>query len=831
MENPPTEDAVTVQCTLQYATNKCETKSEFKSVVQNDEEDITNFIVRKKMNLTKEKNENVKNMKKLISKHPDIFIKSSILSREFQQNVQDIQIVVDDLRNNCEKIVALFQEDHHKSIMEGMSFPNSIQDKTRSGLPADMLKIPLIIHRNNEKGNVHESMKYLPLCGRVKSYLCALYNCESNERNLGMYLRSYKKKLNKELRKTRAMISHLVMECENVATLKVYLQYLANIRDYFLLPPGKVTKNENFSSEMKNSENCLNGSGEKRENNLTRSGSFSNCKDGRMTNEEYMQHTFLTLKHFRILQSVREQLEKKINKRRTNNSFSAHEIVQIFFHEIANLKNSYESLFHSVDAKLFRHVVFLYYFALSLVHIKIKQGSSAPPGGGTNKLNAGMIDVMMRNVRAHDANADHTNIYSEHLLNKLNREYIEGQVANCTNEANASSRHTNIEQERQSPLNPFPNQRYPFINVNSALFNYMYYCVFFKCEKEFSFHPRGRECEEEGGERIPPEEEKLPHWWKNQTASPHNKKKKSSKEKSYEFANTSHKNHCSWVNSLYQEGNTKWKRKKQNEKTRKIKHNIFIHYISIQALIQRGSIKDTVEDLFQCRKSLEQTAFVKENREAIFITGLNAPVLVDNILRKIFILYVYHFLERANFHFYESVLFFDESEQEAFAPGGKNILWILREHLNSRKRQQRYEGDDTRNGDMNDGLNGQLEHTRENPLLRVQHTLKHAFLNSYFLNLLFILSSIKQYVDKSITYIIILLFEDSFKSVIKKLVMIYLGKQNMYLKYSTFHLIMESLFKTIFPFTFLFLSHVFQVDTSTSTESIFNVLNSYGVGA
>ncbi|ANQ09090.1 Uncharacterized protein PCOAH_00036110 [Plasmodium coatneyi] len=822
MENPPTEDAVTLQYTGQYAMHKNEVENELKrdikNVVQNDEEDITNFIVSKKMNLTKEKNENVKNMKKLISKHPDIFIKSSILSREFQQNVQDIQIVVDELRSNCEKIVALFEEGHHKSSLEGINLASSLHDSTRSGLPADMLKIPLIIHRSNEKGDVHESMKYLPLCGRVKSYLCALCNCETNERNLGNYLRSYKKKLNKEIRKTRELISHLVMKCEDVDTLKVYLQYLANIRDYFLLPPGGVTTNEKFSSEMKNGENCLNGSGEKWENNMTRSGSFSNCKDGRMTNEEYTRHTFLTLKHFRILQSVREQLEKKISKRRTNNSFSAHEIVQIFLHEIANLKNSYERLFHSVDANLFRHVVFLYYFALSLVHIKIKQGSSAPLGGGANKLVAENLDVVKHDAKTREGSTHHTNTYSQNLLNKLNREYIAGELANCTNEANVSSRQTNIEEGEQSPLHLFSNERYPFVNVNSALFNYMYYCVFFKCEKEVCFNPGGSEHEEE----------KMPHCGKNQTAPPHTKKKINAKEKPHECANTSHKNHCSWVNSLYEEGNTKWKRKKKNEKTTKMKHNMFTHYISIQALVQKGRIKDSVQDLFQCRKSGEQTAFSEENKKSIFITGLNAPVLLDSILNKIFMLYVYHFLEKTNFHFYESVLFFDESEQEEFAQPGKNILWVLREHLHSRRGgpvqlQQDPEGNNT--------LKDRLGETREPSLQFAQHTLKHAFLNSYFLNLLFILKSIKHYVDKSITYTIIFLFEDSFKRVIKKLVMIYLGNQNMYLKYSTFHLIMESLFKTIFPFTFLFLSHVFQVDTSSSTESIFNVLDSYGVGA
>ncbi|GAB67456.1 hypothetical protein PCYB_114760 [Plasmodium cynomolgi strain B] len=865
MENPPTEDAVILQSKLQYAMHnsevkrevkreaereskseakseaereaKNEVKNEVKNVVQNDEEDITNFIVSKKMNLTKEKSENVKNMKKLISKHPDIFIKSSILSREFQQSVQDIQIVVDDLRSNCEKIVAFFEAGHHKSSMEGMNLANSVHDSKRSGLPSDMLKIPLIIHRSNEKGDVHDSMKYLPLCGRVKLYLCALFSCESNDRNLGNYLRSYKKKLNKEIKKTRELILQLVMKCEDVATLKVYLQYLGSIRDYFLLPPGGGTTNEKFSSEMKNGENCLNGSGEKRENNLTCSGSFSYCKEGRMTNEEYTRHTFLTLKHFRILQSVREQLEKKISKQRTNNSLSAPEIVQIFFHEIANLKSSYERLFHSVDVNLFRHVVFLYYFALSLVHIKIKQRSSA------NKLHVEKGEVEKRHVKTHEGSTHLTNTYSHNLLSKLNREYLAGELANCTKEANASSRQTNSEQGGQPPLRLFSNQRYPFVNVNSALFNYMYYCVFFKCEKEVCFLPRG----------IEHEEEKLPHWGKNKTAVPHRKKKISAKkEKLHEYANTSRKNHYSWVNSLYEEGNTKWKRKKKNEKITKMKHKFFSHYITIQTLVQKGNIKDSVQYLFQCRKSCEGTASaVKENRKAVFIRGLNAPVLFDNILNKIFVLYVYHFLERTNFHFYESVLFFDESDQQEFAQPGKNILWVLREHLRSRKGQQHPEGtdgqidrhndqqndgqidqqNDRQNDQQNDGPIDRLGDTRETLLHRAQHTLKHAFLNSYFLNLLFILKSIKHYVDKSITYVVILLFEDSFKKVIKNLVMIYLGNQNMYLKYSTFHLIMESLFKTIFPFTFLFLSRVFQVDTSSSTESIFNVLDSYGVGA
>ncbi|KJP88954.1 hypothetical protein AK88_01448 [Plasmodium fragile] len=816
MENPPTEDAVTLQCTLQYAMHKNDVKSEVKNVVQNEEEDITNFIISKKMNLTKEKNENVKNMKKLISKHPDIFIKSSILSREFQQNVHDIQIVVDDLRSNCEKIVALFEEGHLKSSMEGMNLSNSVHDNTRSGLPADMLKIPLIIHRSNEKGDVHESMKYVPLCGRVKLYLCALCRSKSNDHNLVNYLRSYKKKLNKEIKKTRELIFQLVMKCDDVATLKVYLQYLANIRDYFLLPPGGVTTNEKFSSEMNNGENCLNGLGEKRENNMTRSGSFLNCKDGKMTNEEYTQHTFLTLKHFCILQSVKDQLEKKISKQRTNNSLSAHEIVQIFLHEIANLRSSYEKLFHSVDANLFRHIVFLYYFALSLVHIKIKQGSTASPGGGANKF-----DVENCDVKTREGNTHHTDTCSEQLLNKLNREYIASKLANCTKEANTSSRQTNIEEGGQLPLRLFSNQRYPFVNVNSALFNYMYYCVFFKCEKDVCFHPRVSEHEEE----------KLPHWGENQTTSPHRNKKINSKERPHEYANTAHTNHCSWVNSLYEEGNTKWKRKKQNEQTTKMRHHILTHYISIQALVQRASIKDSVENLFQCRKSYEQTAFTNENRKVIFIKGLNAPVLFNNMLNKIFILYVYHFLEKTNFHFYESVLFFDESEQEEFVRSEKNILWVLREHLREHLRSGKGASGQLQGEQLGVQLNEPLNDTGGTPLQRAQHKLKHAFLNSYFLNLLFILKSIKHYVDKSITCVVILLFEDSFKRVIKNLVMIYLGNQNMYLKYSTFHLIMESLFKIIFPFTFLFLSDVFQVDTSRSTESIFNVLDSYGVGA
>ncbi|GAW81931.1 hypothetical protein, conserved [Plasmodium gonderi] len=852
-------------------------KSEVKSLIENDEEDISNFMIRKKMNLAKEKNENIKNMKKLILKYPDIFIKSSIITRELKKNIQDNKALVNNIIINCEKITRLFEGHAYKQIMNNLKYSKNEHNITRSNMWTDIFKIPLIIHKNNEKENVQDSMKYINMCDKIKIYLCAYCNCKSKDHKFANYLKGYIKKLDKEIKKTRGVLCELIMKCENVDTIKMYLQYLSDIRNYFLLPTDQKGMSEKFTNNIE-------------KNNLTCSDFFFESYEERiMTNEEYRKNTFLMLKHFYILQLVKGKLEEKIKIQKTNNSLSTEEIIQNFLNKIDNLKNTYEKLFNILDAKLFKHIIFLYYFSLSLVHIKIKQTSNHSTiscDQGAKKCDLSLINAINReyiskkvnqqneqhgqneeNLRKNKSNVedaqmcnnvtfhnveDRQNAQATGMEEIINFVDIPEKVSNSltySNEVNASSEKKILEKEF---ANPDGNPMYPFLNLNSSLFNYMYYFVFFKTEKIY-YESHNLDLDESESKEHNLHERTQCHNWddRNPSVFTHKErrcykgkgKRKIQMEKSYERDKIPQKNHFTFVNFLYEERSKNLLRKIQSKKITKQKYMSFTNYTSIQTLVQKGNIKESVLDLYKCRKNNEQIEIAKENEN--FVSGLSAPLLINAILNKIFIMYIYDFLEKNNFHFYQNILFFDDKhEQNENNTYNKNIICVLRGHIQSQKGGLPiFEENFSTLGTNREGEGELQDESKTNRISHVLHrgsmqqymgkiydTLKHTFLITYFFNIVFLLKSIKYYVDKSLIYVIIFLFENSFKRVIENLVMIFLGNQNMFLKYSTFHLIMELLFKIIFPFTFTFLSYVFQVDVTSSTENIFKILDNYGVG-
>ncbi|SBT38916.1 conserved Plasmodium protein, unknown function [Plasmodium ovale wallikeri] len=812
-------------------------KKEVKNIIENDGEDIRNFIISKKMNLTKEKNENIKNMKKLILRYPGIFVKTSIISRELEKNMQDSETLFGDINATHEKITKLFENDDYKREINDLKYSFDV-DIPKNNLLNDIFKMPLLVHKYNEKENLQECIKCIKMCCKVRIHLHAYYNRNSNDEHVKHYLKTYEKSVEKEVEKTKKHVCDLIMKCENVDHLKIYLQYLSDIRNYFSLAVDitKMSKNSSNSEEkipksMNSSEEYnhlarkkkiyMNGSEEhnllanKKNIYINSSANFINYDLSDKTNVDYVKDSFLTLKHYHILASVREQLGKK-----KNDCLLVNEIGKTFLQKIMNLKSIYEKLFNTVDANLYKHIIFIYYYALSLIHIKITQNDTSlitkkgncVHNSGVNVCNNLKEEITHKasNNDRHDDNGDdckeksplHENISSgevnemnscasgknaagssqdsfqaiphttttNHFMNnsekKTDNMTSAGEFKKYTNEGNIPNKDFS---------NPISTSKYPFLNLNSCIFNYMYYYVFFKEDEEVLLYS-SEDDENEKKTKGSMDCGKFSNGWEINPicASGGLVQKKSALLK----------NHFSFIEHLYEEEDKKrelkrerekkskdWNISKQNKHGKPGKRNTqkcvhFNHYTAIQKFAQSKKINETVMDLLTYRRG--QTTFFLEEKIENGLEGVEVSVMFGSALGKILIMYIYDFLQKNNYFFYENILFFDEKENSETSDGGGNISHIVREHIrNQRERflKNRHEfffnfkGEDT-NEVKNDKLLGKF--TQEYYLQKIKEKLKYPFLITYFCNIMFILKNIKQYVDKFL-FTVILSFKEEEK--------------------------------------------------------------------
>ncbi|CXH81934.1 conserved Plasmodium protein, unknown function [Plasmodium berghei] len=857
-------------------------KKEIKNIFKNDGEDISTFIITKKMALTKERNDNIKDMKNLISKYPYIFVKSSILYKELENNVQNKKTIIEDVNIIYNKITELFQSDEYKKDVKDLNYLTSENVLSNNIFFSEIFKIPLLIHKyinsNEHEENLPNCIKYIKLCCNIKPCLHQYcYNNKFSNDCLVNYLKSYEQTVNKQIKKIKKIICNLIVKTNDVDKLKLYIQYLSDIFNYFntlkfdenkidhnYTPQNVVGKQDEIKSL-----NCSEKSSKLanyNDNNDT--GNISNNVDHIIDNhhaidkngEEYIKNKFLKLKHYNILTKIRERLfacENNRGQATQKKNLHSYEILQLFLNEILKLKNIYQKLFNGVDTNLYKHIAFIYYFALSLVHIKITQGNSPRLNENNdvhmhtsnirllNKLNERI--VMKKNKTNSNYSNDNNNINSadcykrddtrlsnsnlklppemeknyDFMYSSKKKKHILHDITKFMDEFNKNINEENIlDSYFFFRNNNISTWKYPFLNLNTCIFNYMYYYVFFKNKKKLFF--------------------------KN------NEKKNSSKKKVTNIGfqeKKSFKNHYNFVEYLYEEEDKKYddvikncpQNIKKDFKKKSKKKNIFLnHYIAIQSLIQNNKIKETVLDLQKYRKHNLNSLILKEDNANPCISF---SIVMDNFINKIFVAYIYDFLQANNNIFYQNILFFDKGNNNE-KNDSKEVWGVetnrLPNSIDAELKKQReffiknaktfFDLNKNRTKEINENEpKNSSKFSQEHYQEKIAGKLKYSFLISYFYNIIFILKTIKCYIDKSLLYTIIHMFEISFKNIIENLITMFLATQNIFFKYNIFQFIIEALLKSIFPFAFLFLSCIYQIDVTRLTEKILKTLNNYSI--
>ncbi|CAD2083910.1 conserved Plasmodium protein, unknown function [Plasmodium vinckei lentum] len=854
-------------------------KKEIKNIIKNDGEDISTFIITKKMALTKEKNDNIKDMKNLISKYPDIFVKSSILYKELENNVQNKKTIIEDVNIIYNKITELFQSDEYKKDIKDLNYLTNENNLPNNVFFSEIFKIPLLIHKyinsNDHEENLPNCIKYIKLCCNIK--LCLhqyYYNNKSNNDSLASYLKSYEQNVNKQIKQVKKLICNLIMKTDDVGKLKLWIQYLADIFNYFntlKFDENKIDHNYTHQSvgEKQDEINNLNCSEKSsklanhNDNNDTGNAStnvehiFDNHHVTDKNSEEYIKNKLLKLKHYNILTRIRERLficENNRGQATHKKNLHCYEILQLFLNEIIRLKNIYQKLFNGVDTNLYKHVAFIYYFALSLVHIKITPGNlprlNENSDDHTHTTNISLLNklneraVMKRNKTNSDYNNDNNNnsnmascykqdstkLASSNLKFPLEMENNYDFMYSSEKKRNILHDITQFMNEFNKNINEehildsyffFKNNNistwdYPFLNLNTNIFNYMYYYVFFKNKEVLLF--------------------------KNNEKENNSKKKVTSigfQEK------TSFKNHYNFVQYLYEEEDKKYDDVIKNDlKKKSKKKDLFLnHYIAIQSLIQNNKIQETVLDLQKYRKYNLNSLVLKEENDNPYISF---SIVMDNFINKMFVAYIYDFLQANNNSFYQSLLFFDKGDnnernersnsKEAWGVEVNRLPTSIDDDLKKQKEffiqnaRNFFDLNKNKTKEMNENeSNSSNKFSQEHYQKKIAERLKYSFLISYFYNIIFILKSIKCYIDKSLLYTIIHMFEISFKNIIENLITMFLTTQNIFFKYNTFQFIIEALLKSVFPFAFLFLSCIYQIDVTQSTEKILKILNNYSI--
>ncbi|KYO01786.1 hypothetical protein PGSY75_0608900 [Plasmodium gaboni] len=955
--------------------------NEVKKLMINEGEDMNNFIIKNKIDLTKEKNENIKNMKRLILKHPDIFVKTSIVSRELKKNIEENEHIFDDIKKCYEYMKGIFESDEFveyvkelKYVCDNKNVDNiHIDDNNNNNVDnihlddnnnnnvdvihidhkieffydninnsSDsndflnnirfILYIPFMLYKNNEKNNFKVCMEYIKMSIYINMFLNKYYKYMNNKNiDLLNYLKSYQKSVMKHVEKIKENIYNVIMKCDSIETLKECLLYICVVYDYYKLYKEK----DDDIDSIKNVEINVDKKNVLNNNMCDYKNIYVNDKKYNIKtteyNNEYIKNTFLMIKHYNIIISAKEYIEKHTNN--MNDYINLYDIINFFQTQISKLKNIYELIFSDMDNYLYKHIIYIYYFCFCLINIKIKNNNFVTLDAfhSMKKNDLYILNKMNQHVLNNKKSNDHiNNYYNDHINNYYNDHdllHSEDYMQNIKNisygcqsgEQNfffntsglvqTKDENVEVKENKNENINninninniyniyniympnnkineqkscntfhadiPFNNIKYPFVNINSCIFNYMHYHVILKESKEINgidLISDTYECDEEGANNNKKYiysniNKSSNHYSKDEHANNVSKKKKKKKsntsyldyhinEKSNMFGTYSYenkdvlKNHNNFINILYEEERKKKKKIKKanynNEenhyrcKYNEIKKKCLNEYISIQNIISNYKIKESILNLFEYRKKVEKN----KSYESKIYEQLDVSIIFPNILNKLFLVYINNFLQKNNFFFLQNVLLLFSDIQtkiqnkKTTINDTKQIINILYEHIKDEKNRLNhiYHDDffsfinfNKLNQEKQNNIKINIDIFKDNIYMeKISTYYKYPFLITYFYNLLFLLKNIKCYIDKSLSYIIINLFEYSYKHLIHTIILIFIRNQNIFFTSSVLQYILQFFFLLIFPFSFYFLSCIFKSDFTSTTEKIFKVLSSYG---
>ncbi|SPJ09263.1 conserved Plasmodium protein, unknown function [Plasmodium sp. DRC-Itaito] len=973
--------------------------NEIKKLMMNEGEDMNNFMIKNKINLTKEKNESIKNMKRLILKHPDIFVKTSIVSRELKKNIEENGHIFDNIKKCYEYMKGIFESDEFVQYVKELKYVcdnehidnnhidnnhidnnhidnnhidnnhidnnhidnnhidnyhidnnhidnnhidnNHIDDKVQffyddsnnfidgkdflNDNISFILNIPFMLSKNNEKNNFKGCIKYIKMSIYINIFLNKYYKYVNyKDLDLLNYLKAYQKSVMKQVEKITENIYNVIMKSDVIETLKEYLLYICVVYDYY-----KLYKKDDDMDFIKNvginleEKNVLN-------NNMCDYKSiYDNDKiynfNSTEYNNEYIKNTFLMIKHYHIITCVKKYIKKHTND--MNDYINVYDIINFFQTQINKLKNMYVLIFSDIDNYLYKHIIYIYYFSVCLINIKIKNNNFVTHDKlhSMNKNDICILSKMNEYILNNKKYNDHINNYyinddvldcQDNMQNITNFSYDSdssdikyflnsSSIVQTKDENDNKNNIKNIYMLNNKMNNkkkcnkfytdlPFNNIKYPFLNINSCLFNYMYYHVILKKSKEINgidLFNDIYECDEERADNnkyiynnINKPSEHFNKEEHDNVSKKKNKKKgktsyldyyineKSNVFETYAYENKDMvKNHNNFIDILYEE-----ERKKENQRKRKktnynnqenhyrckysegdvyyhnkqiklinynhneIKKKCYNEYISIQNIIRNYKIKESILNLFEYRKKVEKN----KSYESKIYEQLDVSIIFPNILNKLFLIYINNFLQKNNFFFFQNVLLlFSDIEtkiqnKKITMNNTNHIINVLYEHIKDQKKRLNYTNHDDFFSITNFNI---LNQEKENNIKintvickdniymeKIRTYYEHPFLITYFYNLLFLLKNIKSYIDASLSYIIINLFEYSYKNLINKIIIIFITNQNVFFTSPLLQYLLQFFFLLIFPFSFYFLSSIFKEDFGSSTEKIFKVLSSYG---
>ncbi|SOV74630.1 conserved Plasmodium protein, unknown function [Plasmodium sp. gorilla clade G3] len=982
--------------------------NEVKKLMMNEGEDMNNFMIKNKIKLTKEKNESIKNMKRLILKHPDIFVKTSIVSRELKKNIEANEHIFDDIKKCYEYMKRIFESDEFVEYVKELKYvcdnnkvdknnvdknnvdknnvdKNSVDNNNVDNNNVDnnnvdnnnvdnnnvdnnnvdnkhvdnkyiddnvqffyddsinfndgnyffndnisfILNIPFMLYKNNEKNNFKGCIKYIKMSIYINIFLNKYYKYVTCK-NTGLlnYLKSYQKSVMKQVQKITENIYNVIMKSDVIETLKECLLYICLVYDYY-----KLYKKDDDMEFIKNMEINFEEKNVLNNNNCDYKSIYVNDKiynfKSTVYNNEYIKNTFLMIKHYNIIISVKEYIEKHTND--MNDYINVYDIINFFHIQINKLINLYKSIFSEMDNYIYKHIIYIYYLSVCLINIKIKNNNFVTHDMlySMNKNNVYILskmneyilnnkkgNVSINNYYFNDDVLD----YQDNMQNITNCSYgcdssdIKYFLNTCsivqTNDEKVEENNNENKNENKNKNNimnniymlnkkmnqkkmcnkfypdlHFNNIKYPFLNINSCIFNYMYYYVILKKSKEINriniFNDIYK-CDEESVDNNKYIYNNInkpsDHYNKEEHVNVSKKKKKKSNtsyfdyfinEKSNMFGTYAYenkdmlKNHNNFIDILYQEERKKTNYNNQendysckyneskeyyqnnlinliNYNYNEIKKKCYNEYISIQNIMRNYKIKESILNLFEYRKKVEKNKLY----ESKIYEQLDVSIIFPNILNKLFLVYINNFLQKNNFFFFQKVLLlFSDIEKKiqnkkTTMNDTKHIINVLYEHIKDEKNRLHHTYHDDffsitnfniLNQEKENNIKMNTEIFKDNIYMeKISTYYEHPFLSTYFYNLLFLLKNIKSYIDISLSYVIINLFEYSYKNLIHTIIIIFITNQNVFFTSPVLQYLLQFFFLFIFPFSFYFLSNIFNADFTSSTEKIFKVLSSYG---
>lgn len=139
-------------------------------------------------------------------------------------------------------------------------------------------------------------------------------------------------------------------------------------------------------------------------------------------NNEYIKNTFLMIKHYNIIKSVKEFINKHTSH--INDYINVYDIINFFQTQINKLKNMYEFIFTGMDNYLYKHIIYIYYFSVCLINIKIKNNNFVTHNqlSAVNKKDIYILNKMNEYILNNKKYNDHNNNYY------INNYYINDNV-------------------------------------------------------------------------------------------------------------------------------------------------------------------------------------------------------------------------------------------------------------------------------------------------------------------------------------------------------------------------------------------------------------------